>query len=248
MDKVAYNHCDSYPSGLGNDIAKFICGNSDAVIARLARKVAVVDSGSKPTEEQKAICRAAGTVNLGVSTGKEDEWYCLLREAQGSLGILKKVPFMIDSADFLVNSISCEYGYVINVDTGMLEVYLGFNEDDGGKPFHPFGRYAVVRGKNHDGTPGDYWGVSLVAEISLAKVRRMGASKAVSLMDRQTRLSLGADDEGNEDKDRARQFRPLVLGGQAPLKAVTAKSRKAAARRRVVRKAVAAVVKDAESA
>jgi hypothetical protein len=53
----------------------------------------------------------------------------LLREAQGDLTAFKKgLRYMIDYANFLKNSLFCEWGYVINLDTNQLEVYRGFQK------------------------------------------------------------------------------------------------------------------------
>ena len=60
-----------------------------------------------------------------------------------------------DSKDFLADSLFCEYAYIINLDTGMLEFYRGFNQNPNGK-----GRYAKL-------VSGDYNGVVLIQEVPL---------------------------------------------------------------------------------
>lgn len=60
-----------------------------------------------------------------------------------------------DYKTFLHDSLFCEYAYIINLDTGMLEFYTGFNQDPDAK-----GRYAKF-------SCDDYNGVVLKQEIPL---------------------------------------------------------------------------------
>ena len=52
---------------------------------------------------------------------------------------------MIDSKGFIKNSLICEYGYIINLDTGKLECWLGYQREPdtsnryGTKPFDALG-------------------------------------------------------------------------------------------------------------
>ena len=57
------------------------------------------------------------------------DFYCLLRKAQGDLNAYKTdLKYMIDSKEFLGNSLFCEYAYIINLDKNVLEFYKGFNK------------------------------------------------------------------------------------------------------------------------
>ena len=58
-----------------------------------------------------------------------DDWYCLLRHAQGDLNVYKNgLRYMIDNHDFIKDSLFCEYAYIINLDTKRLEFYVGFQK------------------------------------------------------------------------------------------------------------------------
>ena len=158
-DKVTYNHFDSYPSGLGNQVADFLKGFSDAEeIKKIFKNIVLVDMDSKPTKEQKAKAKELDLVDLTVSSQSEDEWYCLLRKAQFDIESYKEgLPFMIDSHKFLGDSLFCEWAYIINLDICSLEIYRGFNKDQ-----NACGRYASL---NPD--QGEYFGVVLHETIPL---------------------------------------------------------------------------------
>jgi hypothetical protein len=147
----------------------FIKGTSTAEMNEMFDRIELVEQDAKPTAEQKKACK--GFTNLGVSEQSDDDWYCLLRNAQGELTAQKTVPFMIEGASFLIDSLFCEYAYIINLDTEELEVYKGFNQDPDAD-----GRYAKL--KNPDWTRDDghvikceYNGVALFKSIPLDEVR-----------------------------------------------------------------------------
>ena len=61
--------------------------------------------------------------------GNKDEFYNLLRDTQGSPQVYVEdddLRIMIDSLDFLQDSLFCEWAYIINLDTEELEIYKGF--------------------------------------------------------------------------------------------------------------------------
>lgn len=187
---MTYNHFDSYPAGLGEVVAKFVRTGTQGSLSKLAGKVVLIDQSVPPTPEQVAMCKAAGTVDLAVSEQKETDWYCLLRKAQGEPKGLRKLPFMIDSHEFLAESLFCEYAYIINLDSGFLEVYRGFNRDP-----KAAGRYAPIVTPGRDGKPDEYVGVALVGEISLDAIRSLkNVGAAVTAMDKMT--------DGDHDKTK----------------------------------------------
>lgn len=180
-DKLMYNHSDSYPSGLGLDVLAFLKAVDVSTLSSKAAKLKAVDNDiARPTAAQKAKCRKAGTVDLAVSQRSEDDWYCLLRNAQGDLGKLLKVGFFEEGNAFVLDSIFCEWAYIINLDTGKLEVYEGFNEgirlpDGKWKPKFPNGRYANNMSDSENprrikAGEEPYFGIHLVAEFPLAKL------------------------------------------------------------------------------
>jgi hypothetical protein len=126
QDKVTYNHCDSYPSALGDTMVRYVRDHSDQELAEVARRLVLVNKceAEAPRDMQERYRHFA---DRGVSSGKLSEWYVLLREAQGQPEAFHRaegrLEHMIDNRDFLKDHISCEYAYVVNVDSGKLQFY-----------------------------------------------------------------------------------------------------------------------------
>ena len=104
----------------------------------------------------------------GVSERRPEDWYCLLRGSQGEpkayLG--DGLRYMIDNHTLLESSLFCEWAYIINLDTKMLEVYKGYNKS----PDAP-GRYARKRVKDDS----ECWGVALIDEVPIELIQEMKA-------------------------------------------------------------------------
>lgn len=154
VDKITYNHFDSYPDGLGCDVIDFCRRHSVDEMRKMYDAIVLVQEDSRPTKEQVKICEQY--TNLSVSTKSTDDWYCLLRGAQGNLDAYANgLSYMIDSGDFILDSLFCEYGYIINLDENVLEFWVGFQE----KPDNS-NRYGT---KETDG----YYPCKLLARFSL---------------------------------------------------------------------------------
>ena len=170
-DKLTLNAYDSNPLGLGLDVVSFIQATEDKTLRALAPRIELVSASGTPTPEQIAHC--APWTDLSVDAQSTSSWYCLLRKAQGNLGAYAQgLRYMRDSNQFVFDSLYCEWAYVINLDTEMLEIYEGFQEKPG-------------RGRYANGRPargGDYYGVSLVQEIPLAAVRLLSSSAIHTVM------------------------------------------------------------------
>ena len=134
LHKVTYNHYDSYPSYLGKKVVGYI-KNKD------------FDNIKEDFENINMVSDISGDI------------YHDLRDCQGDLDSYSKVGKMIDNEDFLHDSLFCEWGYIINMNTKKLEIYRGFSD---GKVK---GRYKDVE-KDKDG----YGGVSLLKSIPLEDV------------------------------------------------------------------------------
>ena len=161
QDKTSYNHFDSYPEGLGADVLKFIRNHSIEEMNEFYDRIIMVDQRITPTYKQKENCIKNGFVNLSVSNQSENDWYCLLRNLQGELEKLYECefPYMIDDSDFIKDSLFCEYAYIINLDTNVLEFYKGFQHvpQDGN-------RYGIEK------TDG-YYPCKLEAEIPIEQIQ-----------------------------------------------------------------------------
>jgi hypothetical protein len=161
QDKATYNHGDSYPSGLGVTLLNFLRTADIAALKEVAKSVRLVDDKVKPTPQE--IEKYKVWANTGVSSGKLDEWYVLLRESMGEPDAwLAGCDVMLDGgATFMQDSLYCEWAYLINLDDGVFEVYKGFNKD----PMAP-GRYA----RSLSGS-GGYAGVRLIDSIPLEQLQ-----------------------------------------------------------------------------
>lgn len=127
VTKATYNHFDSYIEGLGKDILDFIGNTSIPKMNSIFNKIELVRENSIPTIEQIENCQ--DFTDLSVSSQNIIDFYCLLRKAQGDLNAYKTdLRYMIDSKEFLGDSLFCEYGYIINLDKNVLEFYKGFNK------------------------------------------------------------------------------------------------------------------------
>ncbi len=126
VDKLTYNHYDSYPSYLGRKMIEFIqeyCLDLNEIY----KNIILVDEDSEPTESQIKECEILA--DLSVSKQSLTDWYCLLRNAQGNPKMYGEgLKYMIDNKDFILDSVFCEYAYIINLDTKKLEIYNGFQK------------------------------------------------------------------------------------------------------------------------
>lgn len=164
--KAQYNHSDGYPGGVGQETVDELnividAGQLEALKEGIS-KLELVDNDRPPTQEEMDHYIANGTYDYGVSTGKPSEWYALLRNVQGG----ECIPFiadgrmqhMKDGTDFITDSLFCEWAYIINFDTGMFEVWEGFQKLP--DPNNRFGQ------KQYDSVSGDtYYPCKLIDEI-----------------------------------------------------------------------------------
>lgn len=128
-DYLTYNHFDSYPDCLGFNILEEL-GNMDFnKLKKAVEKLVLVNEDIKPTFEQR-LDVAKEFWDLSVGNQTPESWYCLLRNAQGKLYpyYSGKLKYMIDSHNFITDSLFCEWAYIINLDTMKLEIWRGFQK------------------------------------------------------------------------------------------------------------------------
>ena len=131
IEKITYNHFDSYPDALGMDVLKW-ARETDAKdgwdeVREKATALRLVDEQEHLTAEE-AIEHALHTDTSvgGPSTSQTPDWYQALRHLQGNLQGYLDAGVMIDSGTFPLDSLFCEWGYLINLDDSTFEVYQGF--------------------------------------------------------------------------------------------------------------------------
>ncbi len=134
VDKLTYNHWDSYPDYLGRKVVEFCMNHSVEEMKKIFDIIYMVDESDIPTEKQIKECIDNGFSDFSVSSGKSTDWYCLLRNCQGDLECLANIKpnsyaYMINNNDFITDSLFCEYAYIINLDDEVLEFYEGFQKE-----------------------------------------------------------------------------------------------------------------------
>lgn len=140
-DKLSYNHFDSYPGGLGNQLLGWLRevlakeGGLEALRAQ-ARALRLMD-------EEQAPDPVAGVAAALEGRRPEHTWYDELLDLQGDLGALLERGLMPDANGFINDSLFCEWGYIVNLDDEVLEVYRGFQ-----RKYHRKGRYVKRKPKD----------------------------------------------------------------------------------------------------
>lgn len=173
-DFIAYNHSDSYPSGLGVEFVAEVVAllkKHGANLAANVRRIKLVSEAAPPTAEDIAALKPF--TRLDVSKQSTSDWYCLLREAQGSLTAALESGYMLDNHTFLAGSLFCEYAYILNLDSGKVEFYKGFNKDKDAA-----GRYAALFDKPDHRETVEYYGVALVGEFPMKRIPKDWEAKA----------------------------------------------------------------------
>jgi hypothetical protein len=149
-----YNHYDSYPSALGEKVADFVTHVRTAGVETIKTQVtrlSFVDEDTKPTAEERK--RYEHLTDDSVSDG--DDWYAILRNAQGDLQAYLDAEIWIDGLGFAGDSLMCEWAYLVNVDDETVEFYKGFNKGI------TRGRFAGLANRDSHG----YGPITLLAEV-----------------------------------------------------------------------------------
>jgi len=122
-----YNHFDSYPDGLGDEVVNFISGLTPTRLKKFKNNVKALTCVKKdPSEAEKKYY--SDYADLSVSEQSLDDWYCLLHSFQGSDGldyIARGVCKHIDNAWSEIKSKGSwtEWAYVLDLDNKTMEVY-----------------------------------------------------------------------------------------------------------------------------
>ena len=157
-EKIAYNHNDSYPDGLGLDVLGWLRNAltmNPAVTVEQAKALRAVDGESEPTDADVEQLKDFYNPNVG-GRSERPTWYQLLRGTQGDPGAMLRAGVIQDAGSFPANSLFAEWGYVVDFDARAFESYVGFQHEP-----HDKGRFAALSGR--DG----YHPVALVASWSL---------------------------------------------------------------------------------
>jgi len=159
-ETITYNHWDSYPEGLGVAVLHFLrtMDAEDEIRYRdAAIRIKHVSNDVPPTRDE--IVELIKYSNLSVSEQDASDWYCLLRETHGKPRQILGCGYAEHAPEFPLDSLFCEWGYLIDFDARKLEVYQGFQT----RP-PTSGRWAgQTRPPRYEGDSGGYHAVELVA-------------------------------------------------------------------------------------
>lgn len=136
-ESIAYAHSDAYPAGLGVTALTFLKGAAHEI--PLKDRIAALTHVSEDVPPTHAQVRdlALKFANFNVSTQDAYEWYVLLRATQGDPGAILESGYIEHDADWPLDSLWCEWGYLIDTDSRTFEVYEGLQNSP-----HDSGRFA----------------------------------------------------------------------------------------------------------
>lgn len=136
--KVGYNQYDSYPSGKGLENLTWLRGIvpwGEGVDERwtglpkfrqLASACRLVTDDDKPAPRDVFALR--GWTDLTVSEQSVEDWYCLTKDTHGSIEAMLRCGYIYDSFSFALDSLFCEWGYIVDFDRKAFDVYTGFQK------------------------------------------------------------------------------------------------------------------------
>jgi len=129
VDKLAYNHYDSQPDTLGLKILRELrdVDNWNVVLDRTESLIPISEQrrlGDNTSMAEAEIRRAFPDLEY---RGDPQNFYDLYQPLQGTLQpyLDGKLMFMPDAADFIHDSLHCEWAYIVNLDTNQLETWKG---------------------------------------------------------------------------------------------------------------------------
>lgn len=125
-----YVHSDGYPTWQGVQVGMQLreCDSLDKLRERIMRARRVEAQDKYTSDDLNALTwEGYPTENMG---GDEGTYYNLLRGIQGNLPALAKVGMLPSTGGhFLMDSLFCEWGYVLDFDARQLVVLEGYNKD-----------------------------------------------------------------------------------------------------------------------
>ena len=134
--KVAqYGQSDGYPSVMGAVVLDFLKQWDRAKFARKVRSCRFMD------DDQKS-CMNVIIQHQEIGGLFENYWPELQRDTGSNvLGIIERGPqgmILLDNSEFAADGIYCEFGYLIDMDEGVLEFYVDNMRKVSPKPTDPF--------------------------------------------------------------------------------------------------------------
>ncbi|MEV0764150.1 hypothetical protein [Nocardia sp. NPDC050435] len=158
-ETITFNRCDSYPERLGVEVLEYLTQITDwdEMRSDAASLVHVADDDPRNEEKFDAFCARHGWCRGDYT--EVPSWCDLLGENLHDPAAILTAGFAVHHPDW-PGSTWCDWGYLINLDVGKLEVYSGSNRDASGA-----GRFD---GRNRDGH--FHWPVQLRTSWSLREL------------------------------------------------------------------------------
>lgn len=173
MKVAQYGQWDGYPTGQGVDVLDFLRTADLENFKAEVRKLRFLSEDDKT--EMAARWDKLGAKNGWATMEQSEKFYAdpkyapLSRDVSASVLQLiadGKVEVLNDSSDFALDSLFCEWAYVVDLDRDVLEVYEGFQKSAPMK-----GRWAGQANTSPEGTESpEYYAVEMVAEFKLAEL------------------------------------------------------------------------------
>lgn len=138
-EKISYNHADSYPEVLGHNILHDVSKIEDYdVVRNNVAEIEMVDPTIVPDCEDMDIPDIEQLrEKIVFEADNKFDWYTLLRNHQGRLkphfDVNNPLQYMTEGRSLFNEPLFCEYAYIVNFDTNMVEMYssnyvkLGFS-------------------------------------------------------------------------------------------------------------------------
>lgn len=179
QDYISYNHSDGYPSGLGYEVLEaltsFTLTKDIEYLRSRVDKVHLIHKEDNHTFSKEEFLSIVERLdNLGIYNNLKSEYSAIteipaipvLYHTAGNVDTIidqeNATPYMLDSGNFMNDSLFCEWAYVINLDEQVVEFYRGFNQNPEAK-----GRYAA---KTNDYGSKQYNGVALIGTVPFAVI------------------------------------------------------------------------------
>lgn len=133
IDKLAYNHADSHPRGVGSVILSELRAVDDWKIVRERIGQLVPIAETRPLEGfdgymRSEMRRCFSDAELAIDPR---DYYDLFRPLQGTLKpyLDGRLSCMAVANEFIEDSLHCEWAYIVNLDNDQFEVWRGLQKE-----------------------------------------------------------------------------------------------------------------------
>lgn len=191
QDKLMYNHFDSYPEGLGKEIIYYIKTHTIKKMNEIFNRINPADSIKPISNYSKEELNKYEWILKEFYSNKiikqEKVMYNIVESYVETHNKLKafdeeKLDLYPDNNDFILDSLSCEWGYILNLDNNTLEVWKGFQKYPDKK-----NRYGTeIQYTSFNGT--NYYPCRMVYSIKFSELKKKKEEEIIYEIDKQEEL------------------------------------------------------------